>query len=136
MKKIIYLLFYLFFCLFFFFLIICSERISLRLFEGYAEQEWIDEFEAKYDAKVKVKYVGSVDELFALTQASKGGDFDLISIDIAYFLDTVALGLINIYDVNFQTLKFNAAFQDVKEVMIDESIALLSIALRIAWINL
>ena len=69
-------IFKLFFSSLFFFVFSTSafaaRELSLGCFEGYAEQEWIDEFEAKYDAKVKVKYVGSVDELFALTQASKG----------------------------------------------------------------
>ncbi len=85
MKKIIYTFLSFLFVFSFSFSSFAAKELSLGCFEGYAEQEWIDEFEAKYDAKVKVKYVGSVDELFALTQASKGEDFDLISIDTSLF---------------------------------------------------
>jgi putative spermidine/putrescine transport system substrate-binding protein/spermidine/putrescine transport system substrate-binding protein len=98
-----------------------ARELNLGCFEGYAEQEWIDEFEAKYDAKVKVKYVGSVDELFALTQASKGEDFDLISIDTSLFPRYHGAGLLKAYDKsqlsNFTNLM--PAFQNVKEVEID-----------------
>ena len=85
MKKLIYSFLSFIFVFTFAFSSQAARELSLGCFEGYAEQEWIDEFEAKYDAKVKVKYVGSVDELFALTQASKGEDFDLVSIDTSLF---------------------------------------------------
>ncbi len=77
MRKLIYSFLSFIFIFSFAFSSQAARELSLGCFEGYAEQEWIDEFEAKYDAKVKVKYVGSVDELFALTQASKGEDLDL-----------------------------------------------------------
>ena len=38
-----------------------------------------------------VKYAGSVDELFALTQASKGEDFDLFLSIQVYSHDTMEL---------------------------------------------
>ena len=98
MKKIIYTFLSFLFVFSFSFSSFAAKELSLGCFEGYAEQEWIDEFEAKYDAKVKVKYVGSVDELFALTQASKGEDFDLISIDTSLFPRYGGAGLIKPYD--------------------------------------
>ena len=50
----------------------CTETLGMKVLSFTSEPPTIEvEFEAKYDAKVKVKYVGSVDELFALTQASK-----------------------------------------------------------------
>ena len=118
MKKIIYTFLSFLFVFSFSFSSFAAKELSLGCFEGYAEQEWIDEFEAKYDAKVKVKYVGSVDELFALTQASKGEDFDLISIDTSLFPRYGGAGLIKPYDKsklsNFGNLM--PAFQDVKKL--------------------
>ena len=121
MRKLIYSFLSFIFIFSFAFSSHAARELSLGCFEGYAEQEWIDEFEAKYDAKVKVKYVGSVDELFALTQASKGEDFDLISIDTSLFPRYHGAGLLKPYDKgqlsNFGNLM--SAFQDVKEVEID-----------------
>ena len=121
MKKIIYILLSFTFIYSLAFSANAARELSLGCFEGYAEQEWIDEFEAKYDVKVKVKYVGSVDELFALTQASKGEDFDLISIDTSLFPRYHGAGLLKAYDKsklsNFSNLM--PAFQNVKEVEID-----------------
>ena len=118
MKKIIYFILSFTFIFSFAFSASAARELSLGCFEGYAEQEWIDEFEAKYDAKVNVKYVGSVDELFALTQASKGEDFDLISIDTSLFPRYHGAGLLKPYDKgqlsNFGNLM--SAFEDVKEV--------------------
>ena len=121
MKILFKLIFSSFFLVLFSFSAHAARELSLGCFEGYAEQEWIDEFEAKYDAKVKVKYVGSVDELFALTQASKGEDFDLVSIDTSLFPRYHGAGLLKAYDKsqlsNFGNLM--SAFQNVKEVEID-----------------
>ena len=130
MKKIIYAFLSFLFVFSFSFSSFAAKELSLGCFEGYAEQEWIDEFEAKYDAKVKVKYVGSVEEFFALTQASKGDDFDLISLDTSLFPRYGGAGLIKPYDKgklsNFGNLM--PAFQDVKEVMIDGEMYGVSIA--------
>ena len=121
MKKLIYSFLSFIFIFSFTFSSHAARELSLGCFEGYAEQEWIDEFEAKYDVKVKVKYVGSVDELFALTQASKGEDFDLVSIDTSLFPRYHGAGLLKAYDKS-QLSNFNnlmPAFQNVKEVEID-----------------
>ena len=56
---------------------------ELRMFtwEGYADVEWIKEFEAMHGCKVNAAYAGSVDEMFAKLSASKGADFDLVAVD-------------------------------------------------------
>ena len=54
MKKLIYSFLSFIIVFSFTFSSYAARELSLGCFEGYAEQEWIDEFEAKYDAKVKV----------------------------------------------------------------------------------
>ena len=108
-------------------------EVRLFCFEGYAEQEWINEFEKTYDAKVKVNYTGSVDELFAKMQGSNGEDYDLISIDTSLFSRYHSAGLIKPFD----TSKFAnrdsllPAFQigKVQEVIIDDK----TYGVPIAW---
>ena len=49
--------------------------------EGYAEPDWVDPFKAATGADVSVVYTGSVDEMFAKMQGSKGADFDVVAFD-------------------------------------------------------
>ena len=44
-----------------------AEEGVMRLitFEGYADDDWIEQFEEQYDAEVRVTFIGAVDELFA-----------------------------------------------------------------------
>ena len=60
-----------------------AEPAELRVFtwEGYAEAEAVSKFEAANDCKLKLTYTGSVDEMFAKMQGSKGQDFDIVSFD-------------------------------------------------------
>ena len=62
-----------------------SRTLRILCWEGYAEAEWLDPFKKQYDADVSVSYAGSVDEMFAKMQGSKGADFDLISVDTSGF---------------------------------------------------
>lgn len=60
-----------------------AEPAELRIFtwEGYAEAEVVSKFEAANDCKLRLTYTGSVDEMFAKMQGSKGQDFDIVSFD-------------------------------------------------------
>ena len=53
----------------------------LMTWEGYADDKWIEAFEAETGADVQVTFVGGIDEIFAQITASDGGGFDLITHD-------------------------------------------------------
>lgn len=64
-----------------------AQTRELRIFawEGYAEPEWVDAFKQATGAETSIVYAGSVDEMFAKMQGSKGEDFDVVIFDTSLF---------------------------------------------------
>lgn len=98
-----------------------AQEVRLFSFEGYAEPEWVEPFEAATGCEVSATYTGSVDEMFARMVGSDGADFDLISIDTSLFGRYSGRGLLQPYDMSKIPNAANLlpAFQDVEEVEID-----------------
>jgi putative spermidine/putrescine transport system substrate-binding protein/spermidine/putrescine transport system substrate-binding protein len=98
-----------------------AQEVRLFSFEGYAEPEWVETFEAATGCEVEATYTGSVDEMFARMVGSDGADFDLISIDTSLFGRYHEQGLIVPFDVDKIPNMANLlpAFQTVEEAMID-----------------
>ncbi|MDJ0685501.1 MAG: extracellular solute-binding protein [Alphaproteobacteria bacterium] len=98
-----------------------AQEVRLFSFEGYAEPEWVDAFEAETGCSVSATYTGSVDEMFARMQGSDGADFDLISIDTSLFGRYTGQGLLQPYDMSKipNVANLLPAFQDVAEAQID-----------------
>ncbi len=57
-----------------------KPTLSILAFQGYAEPTWVEPFEQKYNAKVNVTYIGTVDECFTKTKAAPG-EYNIVSID-------------------------------------------------------
>ena len=62
-----------------------AGTLRILTWEGYAEPEWVKPFEAKHGVGTTISYVGSVDEMFAKMQGSKGADFDVVAFDTSTF---------------------------------------------------
>ncbi len=77
-----------------------AEEGVLRVigFEGYADDDWIEQFEEMYDAEVRVTFIGAVDELFAKMSGSQGEDYDVLSIDTSLFPRYNGAGLLSPID--------------------------------------
>src|SRR4051812_38702134 len=58
-----------------------EKELRILTWEGYADAPWVEAFEKKTGATVKITYTGSVDEIFAKMTASKGEDYDVIAIE-------------------------------------------------------
>jgi spermidine/putrescine transport system substrate-binding protein len=56
-----------------------SKTLSMLIWEGYAEKEWVKPFEEKYGVQITATYIGSTDEMFAKMVAGKGSGYDLIA---------------------------------------------------------
>ena len=96
-----------------------SRTLRILCWEGYAEPEWVEPFKAENDADVSVSYAGSVDEMFAKMQGSKGSDFDLISVDTSGFGRYIDAGLIQPLDMAKipNAANLSPAFQSVPPTM-------------------
>jgi spermidine/putrescine-binding protein len=66
--------------------------------EGYAEKEWTKPFEEANGVTAKITYVGSVDEMFAKMQGSKGADYDVVAFDTSAFKNYIESDLIQPID--------------------------------------
>lgn len=71
----------------------------LMTWEGYADDKWIEAFEAETGADVQVTFVGGIDEIFAQITASDGGGFDLITIETSTFKRLTDEGLVQPIDI-------------------------------------
>ena len=95
--------------------------LRMLTWEGYAEDEWVAEFEEMTGATVNISYAGSVDEMFAKMASSKGADFDIVAVDTSSIPRYIDAGLIQPVDLsrleNFENLL--PEFQSVEELQHD-----------------
>ncbi len=98
-----------------------SNELRVLTWEGYAEPEWLDPFQEATGATVNVVYVGSVDEMFAKMQGSKGADFDVVAFDTSSFARYIDGGLIQPIDMTKvgNTANIIPEFQTVDPVLRD-----------------
>ena len=95
--------------------------LRMLTWDGYADPEWVAEFEKASGYKVQVTYVTSADEQIAKMKASGGKDYDLVAVDSASIKTFVDQKLISPLDMskvpNFGNLLAN--FKDVKAAVFD-----------------
>jgi spermidine/putrescine-binding protein len=87
--------------------------------EGYTEPEWVKPFEEKHGVKTSIVYAGSVDEMFAKMQGSKGADFDIVAFDtsaFARYLDASLLAPLDLAKIP-NAANLQPAFTSVEPVM-------------------
>ena len=77
-----------------------KKTLSLLIWEGYAEDEWVKPFEEKYGVEITATYVGSNDEMFAKMMAGKGSGYDLITPNIGQMDQFAKAGLIIPIDIS------------------------------------
>ena len=54
-------------------------RLTMVVWEGYAEAQWVKPFEQATGCKVSKKYAGSSNDMFNLMTSGGGGQYDLVS---------------------------------------------------------
>jgi spermidine/putrescine transport system substrate-binding protein len=70
------------------------KELNLLSWEGYADPEWVQDFEKANNVKVNVTYMGSDDELFAKLRAGQGMTYDAVATNVANLQPLVDSGLI------------------------------------------
>lgn len=56
-----------------------AGRLRILTWEGYADKDWVEQFEKETGAQVDVVFAGSDDEMWAKIQGSGGDDFDVFA---------------------------------------------------------
>ncbi|MCC6313077.1 MAG: extracellular solute-binding protein [Thermomicrobiales bacterium] len=96
-----------------------DKELRILTWEGYAEPQWLDPFQEATGARVNVVYTGSVDEMFAKMQGSKGADFDVVAFDTSAFARYIDADLLQPLDMAKLPNAANIVpeFQKVEPVM-------------------
>lgn len=98
-----------------------AEELRVLTWEGYADDQWVKEFEKETGATVKVSYTGSVDEIFAKMEGSKGADFDVVAIETSSYKRLYEQKLIQPLDLaklpNYKNL--SPVFQKIDSIQFD-----------------
>src|SRR5579885_2904544 len=76
-----------------------AGELRIMTWEGYAEADWVKPFEQSHGVKCQIAYTGSVDEMFAKVQGSKGADYDVIAFDTSSFARYIQNKLIRPIDL-------------------------------------
>ena len=79
-----------------------SEAKELRVlaWQGYADDDWVKEFQTQSGATVKVVFIGTDDEIWAKIKGSEGKDFDLFAVNTAQLQRYIDAGLTTPYDLD------------------------------------
>ncbi|MCB1500136.1 MAG: ABC transporter substrate-binding protein [Bauldia sp.] len=77
-----------------------AKELRILSWEGYADPDWVKEFEEQTGADVNVVFIGTDDEIWAKIKGSEGKDFDLFAVNTAQLQRYLDLGLVEPYDLD------------------------------------
>lgn len=60
-----------------------TKQLRILAWDGYADKDWIAEFDKTFDADVKVVFAQTDDEIWSKIKGSDGADFDLFAVNTA-----------------------------------------------------
>jgi len=77
-----------------------AKELRILAWQGYADDDWVKEFEQKTGADVSVVFIGTDDEIWAKIKGSEGKDFDLFAVNTAQLQRYIDAGLVTAYDLD------------------------------------
>lgn len=77
-----------------------AKELRIMAWQGYADDDWVKEFEKQTGADVKVVFIGTDDEIWAKIKGSEGKDFDLFAVNTAQLQRYIDAGLTTPYDMS------------------------------------
>ncbi|MEZ5665977.1 MAG: extracellular solute-binding protein [Alphaproteobacteria bacterium] len=95
-----------------------AEELRILAWEGYADPDWVEAFEAETGADVSVVFIGTDDEIWAKIRGSDGQDFDLFAVNTAQLQRYIDAGLVTPHDLDKLPNLQNALprFRDLTQV--------------------
>jgi putative spermidine/putrescine transport system substrate-binding protein len=95
-----------------------AEELRILSWQGYADDDWVKEFEKENNVDVNVVFIGTDDEIWAKIKGSEGKDFDLMAVNTAQLQRYIDAGLVTPHDMGMlpnqqQTLE---RFRDLTKV--------------------
>lgn len=95
-----------------------AKELRVLAWEGYADDDWVKEFEKLSGADVKVVFIGSDDEIWAKIKGSEGKDFDVMAVNTGQLQRYIDANLVQPIDLDKIPNQKNqlAIFQDLSKV--------------------
>jgi putative spermidine/putrescine transport system substrate-binding protein len=76
-----------------------AEELRILAWQGYADDDWVAEFEKQTGANVSVVYAQTDDEIWSKVKGSEGEDFDLFAVNTSELQRYIDAGLAAPHDV-------------------------------------
>ena len=77
-----------------------AKELRVMAWQGYADDDWVKEFEGQSGATVKVVFIGTDDEIWAKIKGSEGKDFDVFAVNTAQLQRYIEAGLTTPHDLS------------------------------------
>ena len=77
-----------------------AKTLRIMAWQGYADDDWVQEFEKQYNVNVDVVFIGTDDEIWAKIKGSEGKDFDLFAVNTAQLQRYIDAGLTTPHDLS------------------------------------
>ena len=96
-----------------------AKELRVLAWDGYADDDWVKEFEKETGADVKVVIIGSDDEIWAKIKGSEGKDFDVMAVNtgqLQRYIDAKLVQPIDLSKIPNQKANQLPIFNDLTKV--------------------
>src|SRR5262249_37010453 len=77
-----------------------AKELRILAWQGYADDDWVQEFKGQCGCDVSVVFIGTDDEIWAKIKGSEGKDFDLFAVNTAQLQRYIDAGLTTPIDLD------------------------------------
>src|SRR5690349_17098540 len=97
---------------------LAAKELRVMAWDGYADDDWVKEFQDQTGAVAKVVFIGTDDEIWAKIKGSEGKDFDVFAVNTAQLQRYIDGGLTTPHDLSKLPNQKNVLprFQDLSKV--------------------
>jgi putative spermidine/putrescine transport system substrate-binding protein len=78
---------------------LAAKELRVMAWQGYADDDWVKEFQDQSGATVSVVFIGTDDEIWAKIKGSEGKDFDIFAVNTAQLQRYIDGNLTTPYDL-------------------------------------
>ena len=95
-----------------------AKELRVMAWQGYADDDWVKEFQDQTGATANVVFIGTDDEIWAKIMGSEGKDFDVFAVNTAQLQRYIEGGLTTPHDLSKIPNQKNVLprFQDLSKV--------------------
>jgi putative spermidine/putrescine transport system substrate-binding protein len=79
---------------------LANNELRVMAWQGYADDDWVKEFEQQTGATTKVVFIGTDDEIWAKIKGSEGKDFDVFAVNTAQLQRYIDAALTTPHDLD------------------------------------